>query len=235
MAVTGTVKIIIRRSLSDPESPGWEESYTIPATERMTALQVLQYIYEKFDPTLGFEYSCRYGKCGLCGIGIDMKPRLACTAFLKAGTTVLAPLQNLPVIRDLIIDREPLQKLLHDEKIFFGSDIIKEKPFELRKHDKNSFAPLQVPPELSYLLRCHECLCCHAACPGFEREKKDFTSFAGPFVFVKLAQLMHDPRDSADRRTQALNLGIKQCADCRRCYCPQGIPIYRTAIRPLLG
>ncbi len=235
MAVTGTRKIVVRRALNDPERPGWEESYTIPSTERMTALQALQYIYEKIDPTLGFEYSCRYGKCGLCGIEINMKPRLACTAFLKVGTTVLAPLQNLPIIRDLIIDREPLQKLLHDEKIYFGSEVIKEKTLEVRNRKKNIFAPLQVPSELDSLLHCHECLCCHAACPGIERAAKDITSFAGPFVFVKLAQLMHDPRDSADRRAQALNLGIKQCADCRSCYCPQGIPIYRTAIRPLLS
>ena len=55
------------------------------------------------------------------------------------------------------------------------------------------------------------------------------------YHFVKLAQLYWDPRDRVDRRAQAAQLRIARCAGCRKCACPLGIPICRTAVAPLAG
>ena len=57
---------------------------------------------------------------------------------------------------------------------------------------------------------------------------------AGPYLLVKLAQLQLDPRDTADRREQARDLGLDQCADCRSCYCIRGLDIRRDVLGVLL-
>ncbi|MBI3108607.1 MAG: 4Fe-4S dicluster domain-containing protein, partial [Candidatus Rokubacteria bacterium] len=91
---------------------------------------------------------------------------------------------------------------------------------------------LAVPAEHARLSACTECLSCLAACPSFEAGRDEI---GGPYHFVKLAQLHWDPRDGADRRAQAAELGIARCAACRKCACPLGIPIYRAAVTPLAG
>ena len=89
-----------------------------------------------------------------------------------------------------------------------------------------------VPPAYGELARCTECLACLAGCASFDLEDG---SFGGPLSFVKLAQLHFDPRDGQDRRAQARALGVTTCLSCKtKCSCPVGVPIYRTAIEPLL-
>lgn len=230
------VKLIyVKRFRHDLQEPGWEESFNVSLEEPATVLQALQYVYKNLDPTIAFEYSCRYAKCGICGVEVNGRPILACTAFLKDKETVLAPLSNLPVIRDLVVDRSPLEKLLRDEEIYFrGADLEKSSLYE-KAHEGNYFKPVKIPPGLETLLGCFECLCCHAACSKLDTSGRSLSQFAGPYIFLKLAQLNLDPRDRKDRKAQARRLGIEDCSDCRRCYCPQGIPIYRLAIEPLLG
>ncbi len=229
-----TKVIYVKRFSDDPEESGWVEPFAVPVEERTTVLQALQYIYENLDPALAFEYSCRYAKCGLCGVEVTGRPRLACTSFLKDEETVVAPLPKLPIIRDLVIDRSPLEKLLRIEKIYFSGASLEEVAGHEKVKTGHYFTPIQVSPDLGRLLSCLECLCCHAACPKLDAFSKDLARFAGPYVFLKLAQLMLDPRDRIDRKAQAYRLGIEQCSDCRRCYCPRGIPIYSLAIEPFL-
>ena len=235
-----------------------EELFPLPGDEKMTVLQALQQIYEEQDPTLAFEYSCRYGRCGLCAVEVNGKPRLACTTFLQEGETTIGPLSNLPVLRDLVIDRRPLENLIAAEQIFFTA-----KEESLIVHGESGkgpskfavspgpapatgsepapgklFGQLQAPESLQKLLPCLECFCCHAACPGIAEHGSagsDLNRFAGPYIFLKLAQMALHPRDTKDRRQQALSLGLDYCRNCRSCYCPQGIPIYREAIKTLIS
>ncbi len=227
--------IIIKRFHQDRAVPGWEESYTVPAEGRATVLQSLLYIYENLDSTLAFEYSCRYAKCGLCGVEVNGRPGLACTAFLNNDQTLVGPLANLPVIRDLVVDRSPLDRLLKDQKIFFSGTVPDESPGTDQCGAGDCFPLLEVPEGLKKLLSCVECFSCHAACPNLDYSDPALNRFAGPLVFLKLAQLHLDPRDQKNRKSQARRLGIEQCATCRRCYCPIGIPIYNLAIKPFLG
>ena len=219
----------------------------------MTVLQALQQVYEEQDPTLAFEYSCRYGRCGLCAAQINGKPLLACTTFLQEGETTVGPLSNLPVLRDLVIDRRPLEELIAAKKIYFtgeGDEVgglyvpadSSRDQGEFSNYRRTGsepasrklFGQLQVPESLQKLLPCFECLCCHASCPGIKAHASELDRFAGPYIFLKLAQLALHPRDIKERREQALSLGIEYCRSCRSCRCPRGIPIYREAIEPFL-
>lgn len=226
--------IYLKRSCRDREETGRVEPFTVPVEGRVTVLQGLQYIYENLDPTIAFEYYCRYAKCGICGLEINGRPGLACTVFLRGGETVLAPLSNLPVVRDLVVDRSPVEKLLRDEEIYFRESALDKRNLCGKARDGHYFKPVKIPPGFDTLSSCFECLCCHAACSKLGTSGKSLDRFAGPYIFLKLAQLHLDPRDRADRKAQARRLGIDQCSDCRNCYCPQGIPIYRLAIEPLL-
>jgi succinate dehydrogenase / fumarate reductase, iron-sulfur subunit len=231
----GNLMIKIKRFNSSLQPVQWDETYSVPAEKRITVLQALQYIYENLDPTLAFEYSCRYGKCGLCGVEVNGRPGLACTTYIKKDETVIAPLANLSPLRDLVIDRRPTEALLQEEEIFYKGSHSLERHGGLDLSELPFFPLLEIPASLEGLLMCVECLCCQASCPTLKKFNGDLRQFGGPFVFLKLAQLSLDPRDPVDRKAQALKLGIEQCLDCRRCYCTQGIALYKDAILPLLS
>ena len=196
--------------------------------EKPTVLQALIAIYENIDSTLAFSYNCRYKKCGLCAVEVDGHPSLACITFLREHQTI-GPLSNLPLHKDLVINRSLLEALLMRERIFMTKGLAQESEHPLN----HPFPQFRLHPDLETLLSCIECLCCQASCPVLSAGKN--TPYAGPFVFVKLAQLHLDPRDSLDRASQAVQLGIEACSGCRQCVCPQNIDIYNQAILPLSG
>lgn len=214
------VKINVLRY--DPELGGEPvlQSYDVPAEEGGTVLGALLYIYETYDSSLAFRYGCRNEACGLCAMDINGKPRTACTTPLKDGM-VIRPLQRLPVARDLMVERKWIMPFLRSFDLF------------LPEADSDAWPPpLMVPEQHTRLTACTECLACLAACPSYEH---GHDNLGGPYHFVKLAQLHWDPRNKIDRRAQAVQLGVARCAACRKCACPVGIPIYRTAVEPLAG
>ena len=76
----------------------------VPFSERMTVLDALDYAYRHIDPTLAYQYGCRFRKCGMCSIMMNGKPGLACATFVE-DQMYLAPLPTHRVLRDLAIDR----------------------------------------------------------------------------------------------------------------------------------
>jgi len=209
--------------------PFYDETFLVPLHhEHATVLEALIYIYENLDPTLAFRYSCRFEKCGLCAVQVDGRPVLACVTYLQDRQRI-SPLRGMPLLKDLVVDRGPLETLLRKEQAY----IVCERPEKIKVIDDINMPAAATSLALVSLLRCVECLCCQACCPEVYGDRLDF--FAGPFVFVKLAQLYLDRRDKYDRRVQALKLGIEKCRDCTtRCFCPQGINIHRQVILPLL-
>lgn len=228
-------RVVVNRYNSRQDRQGTTKIYSVPEKDEVTVLQALHYIYEYLDPTLAFEYSCRYARCGLCGVVVNERPALACTTFIREKETTIMPLANLPRIRDLVVDRSPIEKVLREGRIYFAGKA-GEMAFCSDSVELNQgFEPVNIPAGLVKLLSCLECLCCHSACPNLDPRGGNLEIFAGPYIFLKLAQLHLDPRDREDRKTQARRLGIEKCLGCQRCFCPQGIPIYREAIQILLN
>ncbi len=225
-----TYHLTIKRYHASREPAYYESRHVLQfEDERPTVLQALIAIYENEDPDLAFCYNCRYLKCGLCAVEVDGKPVLACVTPLQEGQTI-GPLANLPLHRDLVIERRSLQELLLREKIFRvpGTEKNRVEGFI------PDFPELKMPPNLEKLLGCIECLCCQASCPTLA-ESDQLAVYAGPYIFVKLAQLHLDPLDDVDRVAQAARLGIESCRACGRCSCPQDIDIQNQAILPLQG
>lgn len=215
-----TARLRVKRY--NPETdrePRWQ-AYEVPVQGGDTVLSALMRVYDTIDSTLAFRYGCRYKKCGLCAVEVDGRPRLACTAPLRDGQAV-APLHNLPLLRDLAVDRALYLEALRRWQLHLPLSIEPVPPPEM-----------QLPRDHVRLMDCVECLGCVATCPYYDHADE---SFGGPFLFIKLAQMHTHPHDKVDRRAQALAAGIERCRDCGRCYCLLGLPLVEGAINPLLG
>lgn len=195
------------------------QRFQVPTEKGATVQQALMYIYEELDSTLAFRCGCRYRYCGLCSLEVNGKPGLACLTPLRDGQ-VLRPLPQLPVLRDLVVDRTWVFDNMRNLQLY-----IPEMPY--------AEVPEQIfePEEHKQLMQCTECLSCMASCPHYDYRD---SSFGGTYTFVKLAQLHFDPRDKTDRVAQARALGIDRCATCRSCKCPLGVPAWKSATSVLL-
>ncbi len=215
---TMNMTISIRRY--NPETdvePKWVD-YAVPAGERTSVMEALMHIYENDDSTLAFRFGCRFNKCGLCTVEVNGRPRMACFTEAKDKMKI-APLARMPVVRDLVVDRVAFFNALRELQIYIPEQKNLSEPqviCESETHKK--------------LLHCVECLACNSTCPNYDFEKNPF---AGPYVFVKLAQLHLHPLNVIDRREQARDLGVAACAKCGKCYCIHGINIHRDAIGAL--
>jgi heterodisulfide reductase subunit C len=137
----------------------------------------------------------------------------------------IEPLKNLPVIRDLVIDRGPYEDIL-----------AKLDPLLVRKEPYGGFPEPMSEADAAPGVRlrdCIQCLACLAVCPVLEQPD---SGFAGPAPLVALAELALDPRDGADRAALAEEVaGVFKCVSCYECerVCPAEIPIVADAIEPL--
>ncbi len=83
--------------------------YEVPRQTSQTVLDVVTYIQRKLDSTLAYRYACRVGMCGSCAMTVNGVARWTCRTHVSAvageGSRLqIAPLANLPVIRDLATD-----------------------------------------------------------------------------------------------------------------------------------
>ena len=90
------------------DSQGHYDSYEVDITaeERMTVMDLLQYIFDNLDGSLGFfaHSACQHGICGRCGVKVNGKACLACEKVLTGEDVVIDPLGQ-PVVRDLVVRR----------------------------------------------------------------------------------------------------------------------------------
>ena len=82
---------------------GAYREYEVEYRDRMTVMNVCDYIHEIVDRSLAYYKSCRIGKCTGCVMEVDGKNRLACTTLARAGMKI-GPARGYQVIRDLMVD-----------------------------------------------------------------------------------------------------------------------------------
>ncbi|MES4785096.1 MAG: succinate dehydrogenase/fumarate reductase iron-sulfur subunit, partial [Nitrospiraceae bacterium] len=85
-----------------------QEDYRLEVGRGTTVLDGLIRIKNEQDGTLSFRYSCRSAICGSCAMMINGHEKLACKTSVRKelerhGQIVVAPLKNLPVIKDLVV------------------------------------------------------------------------------------------------------------------------------------
>src|SRR3954467_13034068 len=84
----------------------------MPDETAVTMLDVLLRIQREQDSSIAFRFACRVAMCGSCGMVINGRERLAGktnVSDLPANQDItLRPMNHFPVIKDLVVDMDPL-------------------------------------------------------------------------------------------------------------------------------
>ncbi len=218
------VSVKIRRSAGAGECERYD-SYRVPYQKWMRVLDVLNHIAEHQAPDLAYRWFCGSKMCGSCAVRMNGREVLACWEAALPDMT-LEPLRNVPVIRDLVVDRTSYERRV----AMFEPWIERASPYsgfpEPLSHREMKHA--------SKALDCISCMACYSACPVIGLG--DLTDFAGPAPLVQLGQTALDPRNDPGKVERALaRSGIFNCVSCYKCeeVCPALIPIVSRVIEPL--
>src|SRR5437588_1887973 len=107
----GAMTEMLAVSLWRGGADGTFRDYDVPLRENQTVLDVVTFVQRNLDATLSYRFACRVGMCGACAMTVDRRPRWTCRAHVpkvaKRGKLTIAPLENLPIIKDLAVDMTP--------------------------------------------------------------------------------------------------------------------------------
>jgi succinate dehydrogenase / fumarate reductase iron-sulfur subunit len=197
--------------------------FELDVPETATLLDCLEEIKDRRDGTLAFRRSCREGICGSCAVRIDGKTALACRTraselAVRAEPAIVSPLGNMPVVRDLVVDAEPMWSKLRAARPYL-------EPVEWEAGDGRESLVLAGLTELVHKESlCINCGACLSECDALSVSP----DFLGPHALAKAMRFVGDPRDgSASERLTALSgeHGIWECTRCYLCNerCPKAV------------
>jgi fumarate reductase iron-sulfur subunit len=216
-----TIKLKVFRYRPEQESEPVFQEYEVPLRKDWVILDALNYVKDQIDGTLSFRWSCRMGVCGSCGMMVNGTPVLTCATFLEKfapGPIQVEPLDNFPVVRDLVIEMTDFMNKLKSVKPWIIRN--QEKPVEEGEY-------LQTPSQLADYKQysmCINCMLCYSACPVYGLEPK----FTGPAAIALAQRYNLDNRDQGqEERMKELSTdeGIWSCTFVGECseVCPKGV------------
>ncbi len=201
------------------------QNFKVPYRKWMRVLDVLNFVAENEATDLAYRWICASKMCGTCALRMNGREVLACWEAVEPAMTI-EPLRNLPVIRDLVVDRRP-----------FENEVERLEPWIERPVAYAGFPEPLTHKQMknaSKALDCFGCMCCYSACPVVGLG--DLTAFVGPAPLVQLGQTALDPRNDPQKIKRSLALtDIFNCVSCYKCeeVCPAAIPIVSQIIEPL--
>ena len=211
----------------DPESgepPYWEE-HTVDLEGHRSVLEGILQAKAETDGSIGIRCSCRAAICGSCGVSINGQSGLACHTHLEEaarhgrdGVIEVEPMNNMPVIKDLITDMEAV----HWKKIQRVTPwLIHKEPVPEREY----IVPHENMVDITQSMACIQCAACVSSCLSLEIDPL----FIGPAALAKSYRFVGDPRDAAqeDRLRDLAEdpHGMYDCTHCFSCIeaCPKGV------------
>ena len=216
---------ILRFNPQEPGNVPRMQTYEIEEAAGMTLFMALNEIREKQEPSLQFDFVCRAGICGSCGMMINGRPTLACRTLTKSlePEISLAPLPVFELIADLSVNTGKWMRDM-SERLETWVHMNGDNPDLKRLEEK-------MDPELAEKIyeldRCIECGCCIAGC-GTVRMREDFVGAVG---LNKVARFRLDPRDHrSDEDFYELvgdDNGVFGCMSLLGCHdvCPKNLPL----------
>ena len=222
---TLTFKILRYNPQIKGDEPKMEE-YQVTEAPGMTIFIALNEIREENDPSIQFDFVCRAGICGSCGMVINGEPKLACrtlTANYPTGEITLLPLPGFELIGDLSVNTGKVMRQMSERVESWIHDKEAENVDLTRLEER--MEP-EIADEIYELERCVECGLCLSAC-ATKRMRDDFLGAVG---FMRLARYAVDPRDkrSGDEFYEIIgdDDGVFGCMTLLGCedYCPKDLP-----------
>lgn len=208
--------------------------YRLEAEPGNTILDCLNQIKWEQDGTLAYRKNCRNTICGSCAIRINGRSALACKENVKSEIArlqnistpgsnanpipeiTIAPLGNMPVIKDLVVDMSS-----------FWDNLEAVTPYVSaagRQVPEREF--LQTPQERSLLDQTGNCIMC-GACYSECNAREVNSDFVGPHALAKAYRMVADSRDGEiESRLENYNEDTKGVWGCTRClYCDSVCPM----------
>jgi fumarate reductase iron-sulfur subunit len=184
--------------------------YDVPRQGAQTVLDVVTYVQRFLEPSLSYRFACRVGMCGSCAMTVNGKARWTCRTHVakvaaEGEELEIAPLSNLPVIKDLATDMtEFFDKWARARGSFQGK--------ATRHDDFARVAPAS--PERAAAnagIECIGCAVCYASCDVVAWRPE----FLGPAALNRAWTLVNDVRD--DAQTDRLR-AVAGDAGCHACH-----------------
>jgi len=216
------------------------QTYLLEADPSNTILDCLNTLKWEQDGTLAFRKNCRNTICGSCSMRINGRSALACkenvgseiarlqhihnsqttngSAPAEMPTFVIAPMGNMPVIKDLVVDMQSFWDNLQAVDPYVST--------EARQVPEREF--LQTPEERDRLNQTGNCILC-GACYSECAARETNPEFVGPHALAKAYRMVADNRDSqTEVRLDDYNNSTQGVWACTRCYycnsvCPMDV------------
>ncbi len=199
-----TLQVAVWRGAED----GAFQSYEVPRHDSQTVLDVVTHIQRALDASLAYRYACRVGMCGSCAMTVNGVARWTCRTHVdrvaKDGRLEIAPLRNLPLIRDLVTDMGE----------FFDKWARARGHFEGGRTRADDFA--RVPPgsaarrEVDAGIECIGCGVCYSSCDVVSWNP----AYLGPAALNRAWTLMRDERDAGQHERLRAVAGDAGCHAC---------------------
>ncbi len=165
------------------------QTYEVPRRTSQTVLDVVTYIQQTLDSTLSYRYACRVGMCGSCAMRVNGVARWTCrthvTRVADDDRLQLAPLANLPIVKDLVTDMAE----------FFNKN---DRALGRFRGNRSRHEPMaQVRPdsparrEADAGIECIGCAVCYSSCDVVAWRP----DFLGPAALNRAWTLVNDERD----------------------------------------
>jgi fumarate reductase iron-sulfur subunit len=188
------------------------ERYSVPRQESQTVLDVVTWIQRHKSPTLTYRFACRVGMCGSCAMMVNGRPRWTCRTHVQKvaqdDRIEVAPLRNLPVIKDLATDMSE----------FFDKWTRAEGRFHPTASREDDIVPVlpdsPARQAASAGIECINCGICYAACDAVASNPE----YLGPAALNRAWTLINDERDGA--RTVRLK-AVSGDGGCHNCHSQQ--------------
>ncbi len=210
------------------------KTYLLEVEPGNTILDCLNRIKWEQDGTLAFRKNCRNTICGSCAMRINGRSALACKENVGSEIArlekipspereanaipeiTIAPLGNMPVIKDLVVDMGSFWNNLEAVTPYVST--------AARQVPEREF--LQTPQERSLLDQTGNCIMC-GACYSECNAREVNPDFVGPHALAKAYRMVADSRDqTTETRLENYNEGTKGVWGCTRClYCDAVCPM----------
>ena len=201
---------------------GGFQVFEVPRRESQTVLDVVTYVQRRCDPTLAYRFACRVGVCGSCAMTVNGVSRWTCCTHVSKVATdnalEIAPLRNLPVVKDLVTDMEEFfDKWARARGHFTGSAARKDTFARIEPQSK-------ARRRVDAGIECIGCGVCYSACDVVTWNKE----YLGPAALNRAWTLINDVRDTARVERLAAVAGDAGCHACHthlNCTerCPKGL------------
>jgi fumarate reductase iron-sulfur subunit len=201
---------------------GAYQTFRVPRQPSQTILDVVTYIQRQLDATLSYRFACRVGMCGSCAMMVNGTPRWTCRTHVDSvgghGRLELAPLRNMPVVKDLVADMGAFFDKWAAARGQFTPSAGKRDPFA--RIDPASPARREADAGIE----CIGCGVCYSSCDVVTWNP----AYLGPAALNRAWTLVNDARDAGQAgrlRAVAGDAGCHSCHTLMTCteLCPKGL------------